>query len=210
MNWNKAKTRLILMLSLLSVAATALAQSSTPTRNDALFQKAESLSAGNVAGALAAFELIMQQSAETDRRVFGRATGEYWDLIHKQNNYPRAYDFFSQLAAAHPESADVLGSQGSAIGGYLGWLEVNGLAQLADKQFLAMLDTRAHDAFEKALKLDPENFGALFGYAIFESYQPEGKARSRELFAQLDALRAGHPYYPWSYVDQMKKQRLGN
>jgi cytochrome c-type biogenesis protein CcmH/NrfG len=73
-----------------------------------------------------------------------------------------------------------------------------------------MLDTRAHDAFEKALKLDPENFGALFGYAIFESYQPEGKARSRELFAQLDALRAGHPYYPWSYVDQMKKQRLGN
>jgi len=210
MKWNNAKLNLVLVLCLLNVGAVAQAQNPAQTNNDALFQKAESMSANNIAGALAAFELIMQQSAETDRRAFGRADGEYWDLIHKQNNYPRAYDFFAQLAAAHPASADVLGSEGSAIGGYLGWLEANGLAQLANQQFIAALDAKARDAFEKGLKIDPENFGALFGYAIYESYKPEAKAHSRELFAKLDTLRAGRPYYPWSYVDQMKKQRLGN
>lgn len=206
MKWTNAKLTIILALASLPLAGAAQAQAN----NDALFQKAESLSKSDIAGALAAFELLMQQSAESDRRIFGRADGEYWDLIHKENNYPRAYDFFSQLAAAHPESADVLGSEGSAIGGYLGWLASNGLQQLADHQFIAALDNKAHDAFEKALKLDPENFGALFGYAIYESYKPDGKAHSKELFAKLDMLRAGHPYYPWSYVDQMKKQRLGN
>lgn len=201
-----AKLIIILALASLLMAVAAQAQAN----NDALFQKAESLAKSDNAGALAAFELIMQQSAEKDRRVFGRADGEYWDLIHKDNNYPRAYDFFTQLAAAHPESADVLGSEGSAIGGYLGWLASKGLQQLADQQFVVALDNKAHDAFEKALKIDAENFGALFGYAIYESYKPEGKAHAKELFAKLDALRPGHPYYPWSYVDQMKKQRLGN
>lgn len=206
MKWINAKLTIILALSSLFTAVAVQAQ----VNNDALFQKAESLSKSDIAGALAAFELIMQQSAETDRRVFGRAMGEYWDLIHKEMNYPRAYDFFSQLAASHPSSADVLGAEGSAIGGYLGWLQTKGLQQLADQQFISALDNKAHDAFEKALKIDPENFGALFGYAIYESYKPEGKAHAKELFAKLDTLRAGHPYYPWSYVDQMKKQRLGN
>ena len=210
MKWTNAKLTAIVFLASLAGTAFAQAQNTSPANSDALFQKAESLAKNDAAGALTAFELIMQQSADNNRRAFGRADGEYWDLVHKQNNYPRAYDFFVQLAAAHPESADVLGSEGSAIGGYLGWLVSNGLAQLADPQFIAMLDNKAHDAFEKGLKLDPENFGALFGYAIYESYKPEGKAHSRELFARLDALRAGHPYYPWSYVDQMKKQRLGN
>lgn len=210
MKWTNAKLTAIVFLASLAGTAFAQAQNTSQANSAALFQKAESLAKNDTAGALAAFELIMQQSADKDRRIFGRADGEYWDLIHKQNNYPRAYDFFAQLAATHPESADVLGSEGSAIGGYLGWLVSNGLAQLADPQFMAMLDNKAHDAFEKGLKLDPENFGALFGYAIYESYKPEGKAHSRELFARLDTLRAGHPYYPWSYVDQMKKQRLGN
>ncbi len=203
-------SKIILMLCLLNLGITARSQNSPQTTNDALFQKAESLAGNNTPAALAAFELIMQQSAGADRRVLGRAMGEYWDLIHKQNNYPRAYDFFSQLAAAHPDSADVLGSEGSAIGGYLGWLQMNGLGELADQQFLVKLNGHARQTFEKALKIDSENFGALFGYAIYESYQPQGKAHSKELFARLDALRDANPYYPWSYVDQMKKQRLGN
>ena len=210
MKWNNAKITVVLVLSSLAVTTIAQAQNTTQANTDALFQKAESLAKSDIAGALAVFELIMQQSVEKDRRMFGRADGEYWDLIQKENSYPRAYDFFAQLAAAHPESADVLGSEGSAIGGYLGWLQSKGLGQLADEQFIATLDSKAHDAFAKALKIDPENFSALFGYAIYESYKPDGKAHSKELFAKLDTLRAGHPYYPWSYVDQMKKQRLGN
>jgi tetratricopeptide (TPR) repeat protein len=204
------KSKLVLMLCLLGLGTAAQAQNPSQTTNDALFQKAESLAGNNAPAALAAFELVMQQSAGADRRVLGRAMGEYWDLIHKQNNYPRAYDFFSQLAAAHPDSADVLGAEASATGGYLGWLQMNGLGELADHQFLVKLNDHARETFEKALKIDKQNFGALFGYAIYESYQPQGKAHSRELFARLDALRAGNPYYPWSYVDQMKKQRLGD
>ena len=209
MKWINAKLTIILALSPLFTAVAVQAQVNQ-VNNDALFQKAEGLAKSNIDDALAVFELIMQQNAEQDRRAFGRAAGEYWDLIHKQNNYPRACAFFAQLAAAHPDSADVLGSEGSAIGGYLGWMQTRGLQQLTDRQFVATLDNKAHDAFEKALKIDAENFAALFGYAIYESYKPEGKAHSKELFTRLDTLRAGHPYYPWSYVDQMKKQRLGN
>jgi hypothetical protein len=176
--------------------------------NDALVQKAQSLAASNPAGALGAYELLMQQSIEKDRRSFGQAEGGYWKLVQDRNDFPRAYDFFSYLASSHPASADALGSQGSAIGGYLGWLASSGMAQQTDSQFVSGLDRKAHESFEQALKLDANNFGALFGYAIYETYKPERMGHARELFARLDALRSSHPEYPWQYVDQMKKQRL--
>ena len=206
---SNSKFHLNLALCLLILGTAGLAQTSTQN-NDALFQKAQNIASSNPAGALAAYELVMQQSAERDSKVFAHAVGEYWNLIHKDNNYPRAYDFFAQLAAAHPSSADVLGSEGSAIGGYLGWLHTNGFAQHADQQFLASLYSKAHDAFEKALKIDPNNFAGLFGYAIYESYRPGGETHSKELFTRLDSLRASHPHYPWELVDQMKKQRLND
>ena len=162
---SNSKFHLNLALCLLILGTAGLAQTSTQN-NDALFQKAQNIASSNPAGALAAYELVMQQSAERDSKVFAHAVGEYWNLIHKDNNYPRAYDFFTQLAAAHPSSADVLGSEGSAIGGYLGWLHTNGFAQHADQQFLASLYSKAHDAFEKALKIDPKHMATLHNLVI--------------------------------------------
>ncbi len=199
-------TLLVLMLAI-SIPTLSWGQNSN-NNNDALAQKAQSLTAGNPDGALGAYELLMQQSIDTDRKSFGQAEGGYWKLVQEHNDFPRAYDFFSYLASTHPASADALGSQGSAIGGYLGWLASTGMAQQADGQFMGALDRKAHESFEQALKLDANNFGALLGYGIYETYKPGRMAHAKELFARLDALRSSHPEYPWQYVDQIKKQRL--
>ena len=76
-----------------------------------------------------------------------------------------------------------------------------------DEQFVIALDSKARAAFDKALQIDPSNFYALFGYAIYESYNPTGAEHSKELFARLEGLRSSHPDYPWQVVEEFKKER---
>lgn len=161
---------------------------------------------GNPANRLGLLELTMQQNAGKNDKAFGRAQGEYWGLVSSQNDFPRAYNFFSNLAAAHPSSPDILGLEGSAIGGYIGWLYSAGNGN-ADEHLVMSLDNKARSSFDKALQIDPSNFYALFGYAIYESYNPSGGDHSKELFARLEGLRASHPEYPWQVVEEFKKER---
>jgi hypothetical protein len=163
----------------------------------------------NPANALARLELSMQQTAGKDAKAFGRAQGEYWSIIESQKDFPRAYNFFSQLASAHPTTPDVLGLEGSAIGGYIGWLYSPASGKPVDEQLVMTLDSTARAAFDKALQIDPNNFNSLFGYAIYESYNPTGAEHSKELFARLEGLRSSHPEYPWQVVDEFKKRTTG-
>src|SRR5207248_2779933 len=117
-------------------------------------------------------ELTMQQNIGKDAKAFGRAQGEYWSIIEAQGDFPRAYNFFSNLATANPSSPDVLGLESSAIGGYIGWLYSSAAGKPVDEQFVIALDSKARAAFDKALQIDSSNFSALFGYAIYESYNP--------------------------------------
>jgi hypothetical protein len=190
------------MVLLLALPSAMLAQN-----NNGSGQKAESKASGNPADKLARLELSMQQSAGKDAKAFGRAQGEYWSTIESQKDFPRAYNFFSSLAAAHPSSPDILGLEGSAIGGYIGWLYSPAAGKPADEQFVIALDSKARAAFDKALLIDPSNFYALFGYAIYESYNPTGAEHSKELFARLEGLRSSHPEYPWQVVEEFKKER---
>ncbi len=159
----------------------------------------------NSANRLGVLELTMQQSAGKDDKAFAHAQGEYWSLISSQNDFPRAYNFFSNLAAAHPSSPDILGLEGSAIGGYIGWLYAAGNGN-ADEHLVMALDSQARSSFGKALQIDSNNFYALFGYAIYESYNPNGAEHSKELFAKLEGLRSSHPEYPWQVVDGFKNR----
>ncbi len=161
----------------------------------------------NSANRLGVLELTMQQNAGKAGPAFGRAQGEYWNLISTQNDFPRAYNFFSNLAAAHPSSPDILGLEGSAIGGYIGWLYSSAAGNAVDEHLVMALDSKARSSFDKALQIDANNFYALFGYAIYESYNPTGAEHSKELFARLEALRASHPDYPWQVVEEFKKER---
>jgi hypothetical protein len=196
------------VLAVLLLAIPMAATTQNPQNTQALLDQASKASDSNPSTALAIYELVLDQSAGNDAKVFGRTASEYWKLIAKLSDFPRAFNFFSRLAAAHPSSPDVLGAQGSAIGAYIGWLYSSGAAQKVDDQFMLALDAQAHSAFETGLKLDPNNFASLFGYAIYESYRPGGMEHSRQLFAKVDALRSSNPQLPWQYVDQMKKERL--
>jgi hypothetical protein len=187
---------------LLALPSAMLAQN-----NNGSGQKAESKTSGNPAGKLARLELTMQQAVGKDAKAFGRAQGEYWSTIESQNDFPRAYNFFSNLAAAHPASPDILGLEGSAIGGYIGWLYSPAAGKPVEEQFVIALDSKARASFDKALQIDPTNFYALFGYAIYESYNPTGAEHSKELFARLEGLRSSHPDYPWQVVEEFKKER---
>ncbi|HEV2989028.1 MAG TPA: hypothetical protein VG759_11355 [Candidatus Angelobacter sp.] len=161
----------------------------------------------NPANRLGQLELTMQQSIGKDAKAFGRAQGEYWGIVSTQGDFPRAYNFFSNLAASHPSSPDVLGLEGSAIGGYIGWLYSPAAGKPADEQLVVALDSKARASFDKALQIDANNFNALLGYAIYESYNPTGAEHSKELFARLESLRSSHPEYPWNVVDEFKRGR---
>ena len=39
---------------------------------------------------------------------------------------------------------------------------------------IKQIGEQAHADFEEALKLDPQNFSALYSYAIYEGYRPGG------------------------------------
>ncbi len=195
----------LLTLALLLVLPSAILAQNTNGSGD----KTQSKPNGNPATVLARLELSMQQTAGKDAKAFARAQGEYWSLIESQKDFPRAYNFFLQLASAHPSIPDVLGLEGSAIGAYIGWLYSPAAGKPVDEQLVMTLDSAAHAAFDKALQIDPNNFNSLLGYAIYESYNPTGAEHSKELFARLEGLRSSHPEYPWQVVDEFKKRTAG-
>ena len=171
-----------------------------------------------LAGAAACTAAVAQTSSdlnmlETQLRYtavntpeFGRALGSYWTVIAASQDFARAHSFFDDLAAASPRpDATLLAEKASATGAYVGWLyQHRPQVQVTDQELQQML-TGAVAEYDRALTLEPDNFAALYGYAVFEGYRPEGKEHQKELLAKLDTLRASKPYLPWAMVDQLEK-----
>lgn len=155
--------------------------------------------------ALGKLEVTMRQS-EPDSKEFGMAVAEYWKMIAESQDGPRAYDFFSALVAERKTpSATLLAMRASAACFYIGWLAQEGMMETVGQSEIREIGEQARADFDDALKLDPQNFSALYGYAIYEGYRPGGQAHQKELFARLDALRATRPYLPWQMVDTLEK-----
>jgi hypothetical protein len=169
-------------------------------------QAQQAASAGENTRALGLYELALTQSADQPDSVFGPVVGQYWQLIGRTGDFPRAFDFFTTLASQEKEpGATLLASQASAIGGYFGWLHQNNLMSNVPPAMLQQMDATARENYARALALDPDNFSALYGYAIYESYSPNGKAHMQQLLAKLDSLRPSHPHYPWQLVDYLEQ-----
>jgi hypothetical protein len=159
----------------------------------------------NTALALGRLELTMSQ-ADPDSKEFGVAVSEYWKLIVESNDGSRIYYFFRALNAEQKTpKATLLAMRASAECYYLGWLAQSNQMETFGRSRGAEIGAQAKADFEQALKLDAENFSALYGYAVYEGYRPGAQAHQKELFARLDALRASRPYYPWQLVDTLEK-----
>jgi len=155
--------------------------------------------------ALGKLEVAMSQ-ADPETKEFGMAANDYWKLIVANNDGPRVYNFFRALTAERKTpNATLLAQRASAACYYLAWLAQANLMEGFGQSQGSQIGEQAHADFETALKLDPENFSALYGYAIYEGYRPGGQAHQKELLARLDALRASRPYYPWHLVDTLEK-----
>ncbi|MGC9293093.1 MAG: hypothetical protein ACP5EP_10295, partial [Acidobacteriaceae bacterium] len=102
-------------------------------------------------------------------------------------------------------NATLLANKASAIGGYFGWLHQNNLMDSVPPSTLQQMDAVARASYNQALSLDPDNFSALYGYAIYESYSSDGKAHMQQLLEKLNSLRAAHPQWPWQMVDYLEK-----
>jgi hypothetical protein len=155
--------------------------------------------------ALAKLEIAMSQAAP-DSKEFGMAVADYWKAIAEANDGRRAFDFFSTLVAEQKTpNATLLAMRASSACFYIGWLAQENLMDTVGRPRIAQISEQARADYEEALKLDPQNFSALYGYSIYEGYRPGGQAHQKELFTRLDALRASRPYYPWQIVDTLEK-----
>jgi len=165
---------------------------------------AQSATQPNTTLALGKLEATMSL-ADPDSAEFGAAVNDYWKLIVASNDGPRVYDFFRALTAERKtSSATLLAQRASAACYYMAWLAQANLMETFGSR-VTRIDAQARADFDQALKLDPENFSALYGYAIYEGYRPGGKAHQRELLNRLDAMRASRPYFPWQLVDTLEK-----
>ena len=134
------------------------------------------------------------------------AVADYWKIIAEAHDGRRAFDFFSALAAEEKTpNATLLAMRASSACFYIGWLAQEQLMETVGQPRIKQIGEQARADFEEALKLDPQNFSALYSYAIYEGYRPGGQAHQKELFARLDALRASRPYLPWQIVDTLEK-----
>lgn len=174
----------------------------------AITQKAQqAASAGHTANALGLYELALSESVNQPMSVFGPLEGQYWRLIVKTDNFPRAMSFYTALVSEQKSAnAELLANKANAIGGYFGWLAQNKLFATVNPATVTELDTTARKDYARALQLNPDSFSALYGYAVYESYSPapNGKAHMHELLQRLNSLRSSHPHYPWSLVDYLQ------
>ena len=175
----------------------------------ALAQQAQQAAgAGQTTRALGVYEMALRESVGQPDSVTGPLQGGYWQLIAKAGDFPRALDFFTALTAEQKSpGATLLASKASAIGSYIGWLYQNNLEASLPGTTLQRMDTTARGDYDRALAIDPDNFAALYGYAIYESYSPSpnAKAHMKELLAKLNSLRASHPHYPWALVEYLEQ-----
>ena len=155
--------------------------------------------------ALNKLEVTMSLSSP-DSKEFGMAVADYWKTIAEARDGRRAYDFFSTLVAEEKTpNATLLAMRASSACLYIGWLAQEKLMDTVGQPRIKQIGEQARADFEEALKIDPQNFSALYSYAIYEGYRPGGQAHQKELFARLDALRASRPYLPWQMVDTLEK-----
>lgn len=170
-------------------------------------QAKQAASAGNTSQALGLYELALTQSADQPHSVSGPIIGQYWALVGRTGDFPRALDFFTAFVSEQKNpDADLLANKASATGGYFGWLAKNNLIATMPQSTLQKMDTSARQDYNRALTLDPNNFSALYGFAIYESYSPapNAKAHMQQLLTRLNALRSSHPQYPWALVDYLQ------
>jgi hypothetical protein len=193
-------TAICLSAAILIVPASTLFTSSTLAQDASAVQAAPAS-----AKDLGQLEFQMRMHVP-DSPAFGQADGAYWKAIGESQDFARAYSFFAQLSdeAAKPD-ATLLAAKASAQGAYISWLYQNHLVDQAGEGFVKKLMTSSVAEFKQALEIEPDNFSALYGYAIFEGYRPGGQAHQKELLAKLDTLRAAEPYLPWALVDQLEK-----
>ncbi|MGA2889220.1 MAG: hypothetical protein ABSE51_14320 [Terracidiphilus sp.] len=176
------------------------AQESTSTGS-----AAQTAALPNTALVFGKLEIAMSQ-ANPDSKEFGQAVAEYWKLITASSDGGRAYNFFRALTAEQKTpNATLLAMRASADCNYIGWLVQANLVDSFGQPRIAQLEEQAHADFDEALKLDPQNFSALYGYAVYDGYRPGAQAHQKELLTRLDALRASRPYYPWQLVDTLEK-----
>jgi hypothetical protein len=177
------RTLRLAALAILPLAAFAAAEPANPLADFSAKALAD-VQAGK-AEAAAECEVAISLAKDIPRQV----EGAYWGLLRSAGDYPRGYRFFTGLARERPDDVEAVACAACATGAYIGWMYQHGLGALVTADLYAS----AEDGFAKALKLDPENFSALFGLTIYDAKSPMRRGRAHDDLARLEAAATKHP-----------------
>jgi hypothetical protein len=179
------RNRLPRLLLLLSIPLTTMLAAEDATALPAFALKALADADANSAAAPAECEAVLALSAAIPPAHEQR----YWRLIQAAEDYPRAYRFFSALAAQRPHEAEALACAACATAAYVGWMYEHQLGAFATTD----LFRTAEADFAAALALDPDNLCARFGLVLYDSRAPARHDRVQDDLARLQAAVAKHP-----------------
>ncbi len=198
--------RIVIFVIFFGMVPVAMA-SESPGKGNSLVERAgRVIKDGDEAGAIPILELALRNNCDKVTPLFEQAHGMYWHLVANGEEFVRAYLFFSQLARLCPKNMEVLASEANAIGGYIGWLFEEELTSAIEQDLVVALDQRARRNYAGVLTVEPNNFSALLGFAIYELHSPGGKPRAKKLFDRLNRLRNTYPEHPWFIVDEWEKR----
>jgi tetratricopeptide (TPR) repeat protein len=160
---------------------------------------AEVLAAKEQAGdAVAAFDAAAAVAKLKEMGAFAPRGEAYWDELKEKGLLDEVVEAFRELADAQPDSAEAQASYGDAL--------IAKLRRSDNQMDIMRLAARADEAYDEALDINPEHWGARFSKAISYTFWPAITGKPAEAMKHFETLieqqgrRPAQPEYAMSYL----------
>jgi len=119
---------------------------------------------------------------QLENAPFGADRDDLWQKLRELHGVDAAADYFEQVAAANPGSADAQTDLGNAL--------IQKMLQSTDEQQRIELGKRIEQQFDQALELRPDHWEARFRKAVGMTYGPPLSGQQTQAIVHFEKLVA--------------------